>query len=84
MDSISLLGYVAGMLTTLAFVPQVTKTWKTRSAADISLTMFIVFCVGVACWLVYGILIHSTPMILANVLTLILALSILAMKLKFK
>lgn len=84
MDWAPILGYFAATLTTLAFVPQVTKIWKSRSAKDISLAMFLVFSLGVFCWLIYGLLIDSRPMILANSVTLALALSILAMKLKFK
>jgi len=84
MEWAQILGYFAATLTTLAFVPQVTKIWKSRSAKDISLAMFLVFSLGVFCWLIYGFLIDSKPMILANSVTLALALSILAMKLKFK
>lgn len=84
MDSVSIIGYLAATLTTLAFVPQVTKIWYSRSAKDISLVMFLAFSLGVFCWLVYAFLIDSRPMILANGITLALALSILAMKLKFK
>jgi MtN3 and saliva related transmembrane protein len=84
MDSITMLGYLAATLTTVAFVPQVMKIWYSRSAKDISLAMFLVFSLGVLCWLVYGLMIGSGPMIFANSITLALALSILAMKLKFK
>jgi MtN3 and saliva related transmembrane protein len=84
MDSITLLGYLAATLTTVAFVPQVTKIWYSRSAKDISFAMFLVFSLGVLCWLMYGLMIGSGPMIFANSITLVLALSILAMKFKFK
>lgn len=83
MDISILLGYLAGFLTTAAFVPQVWKTWKSKSASDLSLTMFSVFSLGVLCWLAYGIVIAETPMIFWNAVTLILALAILFMKLKF-
>ncbi len=83
MDTSILLGYLAGFLTTAAFVPQVWKTWKSKSASDLSLTMFSVFSLGVLCWLAYGIVIAETPMIFWNAVTLILALAILFMKLKF-
>lgn len=79
-----LLGSAAGFLTTAAFVPQVVKTWKSKSAADLSLGMFLVFALGVLLWLAYGILIGATPIIVANSVTLALALSILLMKLRFK
>ncbi len=82
MDKATLLGSLAGFLTTAAFVPQVWKTWKSKSAADLSLGMFVVFSLGVFCWLVYGIMISQTPVIFWNAITLILALAILVMKLK--
>ncbi len=83
MDNATLLGCFAGFLTTAAFVPQVWKTWKSKSASDLSLAMFSVFSIGVLCWLVYGIMIAQTPMIFWNAVTLVLALIILGMKLKF-
>jgi MtN3 and saliva related transmembrane protein len=83
MDSATLVGYFAGFLTTIAFVPQVLKTWKSKSASDLSLGMFLVFSLGVFCWLIYGILLAKTPMIFWNMVTLILALALLVMKLKF-
>ena len=83
MDNATLLGSLAGFLTTAAFVPQVWKTWKSKSASDLSLTMFSVFSLGVLCWLIYGIMIAQAPVIFWNVVTLILALAILAMKLKY-
>lgn len=81
--SIDALGLVAGALTTIAFVPQLVRTWRTRSARDISLGMFVFFTVGVALWLVYGVLTGARPVIVANAVTLTLALAILAMKLRF-
>lgn len=78
------LGALAGTLTTAAFVPQVLKTWKSRSAEDVSLAMFLIFSAGVLLWLVYGILIGATPIIVANAVTLVLALAILAMKIRYK
>jgi MtN3 and saliva related transmembrane protein len=83
MDSATLVGYFAGFLTTVAFVPQVLKTWKSKSASDLSLGMFSVFSLGVLCWLIYGILLAKPPMILWNAVTLFLALTLLVMKLKF-
>lgn len=83
MDYISLLGLTAGMCTTASFVPQVVKTWKTRSAKDLSLWMFIVFCTGLLLWLVYGILINSFPVIISNLLTLSMAGLILFFKIRF-
>ncbi len=83
MSFTSLLGYLAGALTTIAFVPQVIKTWKSKSASDISLGMFVTFCAGVFCWLVYGFLLGSPPIIAANVATLTLAVIILFLKIKY-
>lgn len=76
------IGYLAAVLTTIAFVPQAWHTWRTRATRGISLGMYSIFTAGVACWLVYGILIGAWPIILANVVTLALALFILAMKLR--
>lgn len=81
MDMTNLIGTLAGILTTIAFIPQVIKTWRTRSARDISLFMFLLFSSGVLLWLVYGLLIDSMPIILANGITLALSVSILVLKL---
>ena len=83
MSTTTVVGFFAGFLTTVSFLPQVVKTWKTRSASDLSLGMFSVFSVGVLFWLVYGFLIQEPPMIIWNSVTLILVLAILVMKLKF-
>ena len=83
MSTTTMLGYFAGFLTTISFLPQVVKTWKRRSASDLSLGMFSVFSVGVICWLVYGLLLQEMPMIFWNAVTLVLVLIILIMKLKF-
>lgn len=83
MPETELLGLIAGTLTTLAFLPQVIKTFKSRSAKDISLGMFILFSAGVALWLVYGIRLGAVPIIAANAVTLILSLAILVMKFWF-
>ena len=84
MNLIQLLGLAAGSLTTAAFFPQVLKTWKSRSAKDLSLGMFSLFCVGVLLWLVYGIIVRDIPVIAANLLTLMLASTLLFFKLRFK
>lgn len=75
-----LIGYVAAFCTTIAFVPQARTVWKTRSTRDLSLAMFLIFTVGVALWLVYGLLLGSWPITIANIFTLILAGYILFMK----
>ena len=77
-------GYVAATLTTVAFLPQAVKTLKTRDTRSISLGMYIVFTVGVGFWLMYGIYLHSLPMIVSNVITFGLAAAILAMKLRWR
>jgi MtN3 and saliva related transmembrane protein len=84
MNAIQVLGLVAGSLTTAAFFPQVLKTWKTRSAKDLSLGMFSLFCMGVALWLIYGFMVNDIPVIAANMITLMLASTLLFFKLRFK
>lgn len=84
MEPVTLIGLAAGFCTTIAFLPQVIKTWKSRSAKDLSLGMYTIFCTGVALWLAYGLLISDLPIILTNMATLILALSILFFKLTFR
>jgi MtN3 and saliva related transmembrane protein len=84
MDLATVLGTVAGVLTTAAFVPQVAKTWRTRSARDISGVMFVAFSIGVALWVVYGVLVRAAPVVVANSVTLVLALAILVMKARFR
>ena len=83
MDTITMIGLFAGTLTTIAFLPQLTKTWRSKSAKDVSLGMFLIFCSGVLLWLVYGVLINAVPIILANAVTLILSGAILVLKLKY-
>jgi MtN3 and saliva related transmembrane protein len=84
MNSIQILGLAAGSLTTAAFLPQVIKTWKSRSAKDLSLGMFSLFCLGVLLWLVYGLMVSDVPVIAANLVTLMLASTLLYFKLSFK
>jgi MtN3 and saliva related transmembrane protein len=84
MNTIQLLGLAAGCCTTIAFLPQVVKTWKSRSAKDLSLSMFSIFCIGVALWLVYGFMVQDIPVIAANMVTLMLASTLLFFKLRFK
>ncbi|CAG1003826.1 Sugar transporter SemiSWEET [Methylophilaceae bacterium] len=79
----SIIGFIAATLTTIAFIPQVIKVWRTRSARDVSLGMYALFTLGVALWLLYGILIDSWPVMVANALTLVLAGAVLLMKVGF-
>lgn len=82
-DLQDLTGYLAAALTTTSFVPQVLHTWRTRSAHDVSLGMYLAFTAGVGLWLIYGVMVDSWPVIVANALTFMLALGILGMKLRF-
>jgi MtN3 and saliva related transmembrane protein len=75
------LGYAAALLTTASFVPQVLHTLRTRDVAGISVGMYSVFTTGVALWLAYGVMIHAWPVIIANLITLLLAAWILGLKL---
>jgi len=77
------LGLLAGAWTTIAFMPQLIKTWQTQSAKDVSVGMFLLFGLGVALWGIYGWEIHAFPIILANSITFILALAILILKIIF-
>ena len=77
------LGLLAGALTTTAFVPQVWQVWKTKSAKDISLGMYSLFVLGVALWLGYGLLANALPVVVANTITLVLAVAVLMMKIVF-
>lgn len=84
MNTADLIGSLAACLTTLSFVPQAWLTFKTRDVSGVSLLMYSVFTVGVALWLAYGLLLRSWPMVIANAITLLLALMILAMKLVYR
>lgn len=77
------IGALAAVLTTIAFVPQAWLTWKSRRADGISLSMYSIFTTGVALWLLYGLIIEAWPVIVANAVTLALALFILVMKIRF-
>ena len=76
------LGTAAAILTTLSFVPQAAKTIRTRETHAISMWMYAMFTVGIACWFGYGIVLHSWPMIVSNAITFVLAATILALKLR--
>ena len=77
-------GMIAGTLTTLSFLPQLVRVWKTQSTRDISAGMLLVFTSGVGLWLMYGILLSDLPIIISNTVTLILASSILVLKLRYE
>ncbi|MGY0504074.1 SemiSWEET transporter [Luteimonas sp. e5] len=80
--SLEWIGYLAATLTTLAFVPQALKTIRSRDTSGISLGMYVVFLLGIACWFGYGLVLGSWPMILANLVTFALASIILLLKLR--
>lgn len=82
METLTIIGYCAGFLTTLAFLPQVIKVYKTDSTKDISLLMFSMMCAGITLWLYYGIQLDEMPIILTNAITLVLASIILFFKVK--
>jgi len=82
--TIEIVGLLAGALTTASLVPQVYKIWKTKSAENLSLTMFTLFFIGVILWFTYGIVTHSIAMIVANLITAILAIIIIYFKIKYK
>ena len=81
---IDLFGFSAALLTAIAFIPQLYKTWQTKSAEDVSLIMLILFITGLICWIIYGSKIHSTPILVANVVTFIFNFSILILKITYK
>ncbi len=78
------LGLVAGVLTTIAYLPQLIKTWQSKSADDLSWSMLIILCVGIILWLVYGFSIHDIPIVAANIVTFMLASVILVLKIRYK
>jgi MtN3 and saliva related transmembrane protein len=83
MELIDFVGYVAATLTTAAFLPQVLKVWKSKSTKDLALPTLLSFILGVGMWLIYGLLVNSTPVIIANAVTLVLNLVILRFKFKY-
>ncbi|MEE8185261.1 MAG: SemiSWEET transporter [Thermodesulfobacteriota bacterium] len=84
MDTVTMLGLLAGILTTSSFIPQVIKIYKTRETKDISLAMFIVLCSGILMWAIYGFYIRSFPVIFANTISFVFAFVIVVFKIKYK
>jgi len=82
MDNVTIIGTIAAICTTLSFVPQVLKVRRTKHTADLSLPMYVILCFGVFMWMCYGIMTKSMPIILANGLTFVLCLYVIAMKVK--
>ena len=79
----NLFGFSATLLTTIAFLPQLYKTWQSKSANDVSLFVLILFITGLICWIIYGLKIHSIPILVANIVTFIFNFSILILKLSY-
>ena len=84
MNAIDIIGLVAAALTTGSFVPQVVRLWRTRDAEGISLVTFAVFSVGVVLWLIYGVMVHSWPVILSNAVTIVLTIAIVVLTMRFR
>lgn len=79
-----IIGYIGAALTTLAFVPQAIKTIRDKHTKDISLFMYIIFVLGISFWFVYGVMLNSMPIILANAISFCLSGTILILKIKYK
>jgi MtN3 and saliva related transmembrane protein len=84
MDTTTSVGLLAGALTTIALVPQVAKIYRSKSAKDISLGMFVVFCVGLALWVVYGIFLDEVAIVVWNGVSLVLGIAIVLMKIAYR
>ncbi|MFQ4144757.1 SemiSWEET transporter [Chlorogloeopsis sp. ULAP02] len=84
MEFLTILGLTAATITTSAFLPQMIKTWQSKSAKDVSYTMLITFISGVFLWLIYGIFRQDLAIILANLITLVFNLIILYLKIKYR
>jgi MtN3 and saliva related transmembrane protein len=84
MDLINLIGTIAAVLTTIAFLPQAWRSWRTRNLSGVSLAMYSLFTIGVFLWLVYGILLGQWPIIVANAITFVLSCSILFLKIRHR
>lgn len=82
MDTVTALGLIAGSLTTLSFAPQVIRAWRTRSTADLSFAMLVVFLAGILLWLVYGVVREDLAIIAANAITAVLIGLLLTIKKK--
>ena len=84
LNYIDLFGFLAALLTTIAFLPQLYKTWQTKTADDVSLVMLILFITGLVCWIIYGFKINSIPILVANIITFIFNFSILVLKISYR
>ncbi len=80
---IEILGYISATITTIAFLPQIIKTFKTKSAKDVSVGMFVLFTTGVFLWIIYGILTNTMPVLIANAVIFCLSLTQIVLKIKY-
>jgi MtN3 and saliva related transmembrane protein len=83
MDTITLVGFIAGTLTTAAYIPQVIRSWRLKETRDISLAMLVLWAAGVSLWFIYGIWMDSLPIIAANGISLVLILILLGIKIRY-
>jgi len=82
MPLVDIIGYLAGLLILISIIPQIIKSWKTKSTKDLSLPRYLIYVLGVVLWLVYGIVLLNGPMIVVNSINLILASTMVYLKLK--
>ena len=83
MDGATAIGYAAAVVSTFVFVPQVIRTWRLKSARDLSMATLVMMCAGLALWVIYGVLTRQIPVIASNGIVFVMSSSILAMKIKF-
>ena len=84
MTGVDILGYAAGAITSLTFLPQVIKTWREKSAKDVSLLMFVIAAVNEVMWIAYGALLNNWVIILTNAIVLAMSLTMIYLKLRYK
>jgi MtN3 and saliva related transmembrane protein len=84
MQLINDIGFVAGTLTTLSFLPQVHKAWRTKRCDDLSLAMLLAFALGISLWLIYGLILRAAPIIATNGVTLALVLTLISFKTRYR
>ena len=84
MEYIDILGYTAGILVVISLLPQTIKSWRTKSTKDLSLWRYLIYCTGLILWIAYAIIIENGPVAIMNAVGLVLALSILISKFKYK
>ena len=82
-DAITILGFMAGTLTTISYIPQALKIWRAHSSREVSLARYVLVCTGLSLWVGYGLFVKSLPIILTNVFSLTIAFGILLLKMRF-